>query len=39
MKSVDHKCVNCNAVLKYNPKGKNGKGEDGAITLNKSDLT
>ena len=27
MKAVDHKCPNCNAVLKYNPKGKNWKCE------------
>ena len=27
MKAVDHKCPNCNAVLKYNPKNKNWKCE------------
>ncbi len=39
MKSVDHKCINCNAVLKYNPKGKNWKCEYCGSTFNKSDLT
>ena len=39
MKSVDHKCINCNAVLKYNPKGKNWKCEYCGSTFNKNDLT
>ena len=38
MKSVDYKCLNCNAPLKYNPKDKNWKCEYCASTFNKEEL-
>ena len=38
MKSVDYKCLNCNAPLKYNPSGKNWKCEYCASVFTKSEL-
>ena len=38
MQSVDHKCPNCNAVLKYNPKGKNWKCEYCGSAFKKEDI-
>ncbi len=38
MKAVDHKCPNCNAVLMYNPKGKNWKCEYCSSTFTLEDL-
>ena len=38
MQSVDHKCPNCNAVLKYNPKGKNWKCDYCGSAFKKEDI-
>jgi DNA-directed RNA polymerase subunit RPC12/RpoP len=38
LNSVDYKCPNCNAVLKYNPKGKNWKCEYCGSSFNKEEL-
>lgn len=38
MRAVDHKCPNCNAVLKYNPKGKNWKCEYCGSSFNLEEL-
>ena len=38
MKAVDHKCPNCNAVLKYNPKNKNWKCEYCGSTFTLDEL-
>ena len=39
MKSVDYKCLNCDAPLKYNPSGKNWKCEYCASVFTKAELT
>jgi len=38
LNSVDYKCLNCNAPLKYNPSGKNWKCEYCGTTFTKEEL-